>query len=145
MKKEYTIIIIAVVVVVVGWVFLSGMGLPLRTEQAIENEVPSVQNQNGGDMENGAPNIIVVSYNEMGFFPETVEVTQGETVVFVNLSNEPMWVASAIHPTHQLYPGFDSKGAVTLGERYEFAFDQKGTWKYHNHMRPGLTGTVIVK
>ena len=142
MNKQYSFIIIAVVVIIVGWIFLSGMGLPMPVEKVPENTVPA---QNGDGMENGAPAITVVSYNETGFSPESTEVMLGETVVFVNLSDEALWVASAIHPTHQLYPAFDSKQSFGIGERYEFTFDQKGTWMYHNHMRPGLTGTIIVK
>lgn len=146
MNKQLTIIIIAVIVLVVGWVFLGGMGLPAPSEKATENNVPGTSSvQNEDVAQNGAPNLVVVSYNKIGFSPESTEVSRGETVIFINLSDEPLWVASAIHPTHQLYPGFDSLRAFGVGERYEFTFDQKGEWKYHNHMRPGVTGTIIVK
>src|SRR3989344_1313969 len=146
MNKQYTIIIIAIVAIIVGWVFLSGMSksfIPTPTQEGTQNGAPSAQNGDGA--QNQVPNVAVVSFNATGFSPESVAVKQGEKIIFVNLSDEPMWVASAFHPTHQLYPEFDSKGSVSLGGRYEFTFDKKGEWKYHNHMRPGLTGTVIVK
>jgi hypothetical protein len=55
-----------------------------------------------------------------------------------------MWVASAVHPTHQLLPGFDQLASVAKGGTYEYSFAKVGTWKYHNHMKPTDFGGVVV-
>ena len=55
-----------------------------------------------------------------------------------------MWVASAVHPTHQLLPGFDRAQKRVSGGTYDYAFVKVGTWKYHNHVNPSDTGAVVV-
>ncbi len=86
----------------------------------------------------------VVTYTDTGFAPTTVTVKTGTTVTFVNESNIGMWVASAVHPTHQLLPGLNQTASVAKAGTYEYAFTKIGTWKYHNHMNPTQEGTVIV-
>lgn len=85
-----------------------------------------------------------VSYGTGGFVPNTVTVKIGTTVVWTNQSQSGMWVASAVHPTHQLLPGFDQLKSVTNGGTYEYTFVKVGAWKYHNHVQAADTGTVVV-
>ncbi len=85
-----------------------------------------------------------VSYGTGGFVPNTVTVKKGTAVVWTNQSQSGMWVASAMHPTHQLLPGFDELKSVSTGGTYEYTFEKVGTWKYHNHVAPADTGTVVV-
>ena len=42
------------------------------------------------------------------FDPETLTIKVGDTVEFKNESGEDKWPASNVHPTHELYPGFDA-------------------------------------
>ena len=46
----------------------------------------------------------VVTYTASGFSPTTVTISKGESVTWKNESNRRMWVASAVHPTHTIYP-----------------------------------------
>lgn len=85
-----------------------------------------------------------VKYTDTGFLPVTVTVKQGTTVTFTNDSTSGMWVASAVHPTHQLLPGFDQLTSSAKGTSYDYTFTKVGTWKYHNHVAPSFTGTVVV-
>ena len=85
-----------------------------------------------------------VTYSDTGFAPKTVTVKKGTTVRFVSTATGGMWVASAVHPTHQLLPGFDQLKSVGNGGTYDYAFVKVGTWKYHNHVNPSDTGSVVV-
>lgn len=85
-----------------------------------------------------------VGYTDNGFVPNTVTVLVGTTVQFANQSSTGMWVASAVHPTHQLLPGFDQLQSVARGGVYDYTFTKVGTWKYHNHVNATDTGTVVV-
>ena len=85
-----------------------------------------------------------VSYGTGGFVPNTVTVKKGTAVVWTNQNQSGMWVASAMHPTHQLLPGFDQLKSVGTGGSYEYAFVKVGTWKYHNHVQAADIGTVVV-
>lgn len=89
--------------------------------------------------------VIVVTYSNDGFAPKEIAVSVGQTVRFVNESSGNMWVASDVHPTHNILPEFDQKQSVGNGESYEFTFTKTGEWKYHNHIKPNAIGTIIVK
>ena len=91
------------------------------------------------------------------FSPNTLEVSKGTAVVFVNKGSSLSWPASAMHPTHTVYPGsgidkcgtgeeiFDACIGLEEGESWIFVFGEIGEWKYHDHLNPGKTGTVVVK
>src|SRR5690606_35921340 len=51
---------------------------------------------------------------------------------------------SSLHPTHEIYPEFDSKERVVPPENWEFVFDKAGSWKYHDHINSHATGIIIV-
>ena len=82
--------------------------------------------------------------NENGFSPATITVPKGTLVVFSNKGSRPHWPASAVHPTHELLPGFDALRGIAPGESYSFTFTKAGTWKYHDHLNPSRTGSVTV-
>ena len=99
-----------------------------------------------------------IAYSSEGFSPSTVTIKKGQTVRFLNTSNENTWPASAVHPRHQAYPGsdikkcgggeqgliFDACRGLIPGEMWDFTFTQAGTWKYHDHLHASKTGSVTV-
>ena len=95
----------------------------------------------------------IIKMTPNGFEPNEVTIDTNSTVIFVNQDKVQRWPASNIHPTHTLYPEkggcigskFDACGGVKPGEAYEFVFEQKGSWGYHDHLRPGLQGVIIIK
>jgi plastocyanin len=95
----------------------------------------------GGGGDDGA----TVRMGADGFSPETLMVEAGETVTFENESDDDRWPASNVHPTHELYPGFDARKAVLPGESYSFTFERRGRWGYHDHLNPDLQGTIVVE
>ena len=101
----------------------------------------------------------VVIYTDTGYLPNTLKIEAGETVTFKNQSSQAMWPASDLHPTHRLYSGtslaehcpdtegtaFDACTGIQPGSSWSFTFNKKGTWKYHDHLNPSFTGTIIVE
>lgn len=101
---------------------------------------------------------VVVRIDANGFDPKSLEIGQGDTVVFTNVGEEPHWPASNIHPTHRLYPGtensdcgteregsgFDACRPVMPGDSYTFTFDYPGLWRFHDHLNPQLSGKINV-
>jgi plastocyanin len=79
------------------------------------------------------------------FEPSTLTISKGETVEFENESGDDKWPASNVHPTHELYPGFDAQEPVLDGDSYEFTFDRPGRWGYHDHLKPDIQGTIVVE
>jgi plastocyanin len=88
--------------------------------------------------------IHTVELREEGFVPETIWVSPGDTVRFVNLLDKPFWPASNLHPTHEMYPEFDPKEPVPAGSSWSFRFRREGTWPYHDHLSPYYRGIVTV-
>lgn len=159
-------IIVGLVVLLVGvgagWYFLRGntsySGITKTEESSLIATTPSLEptvtlgsedSATGGVTEKGgvsgsALTKTSVSYRASGFTPNIVTVKKGTPVVWTNQSQSGMWVASAMHPTHQLLPGFDQLKSVANGGTYDYTFMKVGTWKYHNHVQASDFGTVVV-
>jgi plastocyanin len=88
--------------------------------------------------------VFVVIDDRGQFSPSAVKVSKGGKVTWINKSSVAVWPASAFHPTHTLYPGFDALRGLKTGETYSFVFEKVGSWKYHNHLNSGVTGVVEV-
>ncbi len=86
-----------------------------------------------------------VTLLDAGMSPMIVIVSSGATVRFFNDSTGLFWVASDPHPQHSALPGFDSQRSLIRGEEYRFTFKQSGTWGFHNHANPTMTGAVVVQ
>ncbi len=102
----------------------------------------------------------IVKITSSGFEPKALTVKAGTTVTFVNEDSNKHWPASAVHPTHEAYPGssikkcdtvdvmhqnFDACKGLAQGESFSFNFNEKGSWKYHDHLRTSSTGTIMVE
>jgi plastocyanin len=141
---------------VVGW-FARGYAPQMGSEETREfSEVtptPGVTLEVSGEEATGGATggekgavvaTAAVQYTANGFTPATLTVRKGTTVVFTNSSTAGMWVASDVHPTHQLLSGFDQRESVGAGGTYRYTFAVVGTWRYHDHVNPQRTGTVVV-
>ena len=85
-----------------------------------------------------------ITITPTGFSPSTVTVKVGTVVTWTNSSGDTARVSSDPHPTHTSLPGFDST-TLAAADTYAYTFTKVGTWGYHNHEDPALTGTVIVQ
>ena len=149
-------IIVAVVIIVAG---LAGFFLFRDTEAPISSPIispsPSQTAPSPIIQETPSPSVEqnVVVYTDAGYSPSTLRIKKGGTVVFKNQSSRQMWPASAVHPTHRNYPTtggcigstFDACRQVQPGDSWSFKFDIAGSWKYHDHLSPGDTGTIVVE
>ena len=159
-------IIIALIVIIVaigGWFVLS------RPSAAPGEQTPTTTENN--QTENAADNTtdikVEVSTNkthevmhtDAGFSPANLTVKVGDTVTFKNQSSADMWVASAMHPTHSVYNGttlqqhcpdpenndFDQCQSGGAGTSWSFTFTKAGSFGYHNHVKAGVFGKIIVE
>ncbi|MBI2020495.1 cupredoxin domain-containing protein [Candidatus Daviesbacteria bacterium] len=87
----------------------------------------------------------LVTISSSGFSPKEITVKVGTVVTWVNEDSEDHTVNSAVHPTHQVYPPLNNVGTLKPGERKGFMFDKVGTYNYHDHLNPSLTGSVTVE
>ena len=129
--------------------FLARNGMKMfEAEKEIAGKEEDEDENKGGDNKNKekvvATNVIVVIDENGNFSPFEVKIKKGGQVTWVNKSSHRVWPASAAHPTHLEYPGFDSLKGLDTGESYSFVFEKTGSWKYHNHLNPGMRGEVKV-
>lgn len=103
----------------------------------------------------------LVTLTDSGFSPASVTVQAGDTVRFVNQSSRGMWVATDEHPTHTEYDGtstrehcidglntngsFDQCQQAQAGSFWEYTFEKRGTFGFHNHVGASNTGTIVVE
>lgn len=123
------------------------------TQTTTENVTSGTQPESQSEVQN------VVIYTDSGYSPRTLKVKVGEIVTFKNQSSQAMWPASAMHPSHTVYSGtslsehcpdttgtaFDACTGIQPGNSWSFTFNKKGNWKYHDHLNPSFTGTIIVE
>lgn len=93
----------------------------------------------------GAANVFTVAMEDGKFTPNKTTIKKGQTIIFVNRGKEGHWPASNIHPSHGIYPEFDSKEPILSGASWSFTFDRTGTWRFHDHLFPDMKGVVIVE
>ena len=124
---------------------------------ASDNAMTSNQDSDSEMTDEETAEETTVRYGSSGFSPETVTISAGETVQFMNERADPMWVASDEHPTHTEYSGTsrnehcgpgDAEEAFDQcesGDSFTFTFTQTGSWDYHNHLNPSDGGTIVVE
>jgi len=96
---------------------------------------------------NSAPqDVVVVIMSGMTYDKEEISIKRGQTIRFENTSVDEMyWPASNIHPSHGIYPEFDPQEPVMAGKSWSFKFNKAGSWRFHDHLHPQITGTINVE
>lgn len=92
--------------------------------------------------EQGAIHEVVIK--NFAFDPAEITIKKGDTVKWTNEDSAPHFVASNPHPTHTDLPALSS-GTLSTGQSFSLAFTKTGTFGYHCHLHPSMTGTVIVE
>lgn len=142
MSKKYVSIAVIAILMIVGVWYL------MRSPKTQE-EKPITQTQE----ENKQLDKNTVYHTDSGFSPNPLKIKVGETIIFKNDGSRPIWVASAVHPTHNVYPTtggcigstFDSCADIEPGKSWSFKFDFMGNWKYHDHLNASDYGSIIVE
>lgn len=98
----------------------------------------------GKSMSGMAMPMETIRYTNEGYVPANMTIKQGTMIMFVNESDQDMWVASNGHPAHMDLPTFDQFEFSPKGTQYVYTFDQVGSWKYHDHIAPIYGGVITV-
>ncbi len=160
MKKVLITIIIIILVIIGGIIILINNANNEKNKQDTEGgSIRVIAPEDSGikEVDTGKINNLI-TITSSGFSPNRLEISAGESVTFINQDSSKHWPASNVHPTHTAYPGSDIKKCQTNDEKnifdackelanseeYSFTFNEKGSWSYHDHLRPSLTGVIIV-
>lgn len=151
MNKQIIVIGIVIFAFVIGFVYWQGTG----SRQALVSEESVKETSSSDDSLSG----FLIRGSDEGFSPGEMTIPAGAYVSFKNEGSRPFWPASAVHPTHTVYPNsdirkcgtpeaagmFDACAPVSPGEAWTFRFIHTGSWNYHDHLNPNHRGTIIVK
>ena len=152
-------------ILIVGGIIIVGLGGFFLFQSS--NQKPAVEEtgEEMGEMMPPSPEATasqgehVVVYSDGGYAPKEMTIKKGDKVTFRNESARETWPASAMHPSHTLYPGssiqkceteemtrvFDACMGLMQGEEWSFEFQEVGTWNYHDHKHAEHWGTIIVE
>lgn len=149
-KNSYLVIAIIVLLAIGGFILFKKQTSQPKVKEMEQKPVVRVEPKKQESSESNASNDNTmvknqVTYAGSGFSPNPITIKLGETVTWKNDTSDLMWVASAVHPTHLEYPGFDQLKGSENGTTYSFKFDKAGTWKYHDHLHPSNFGSVVVE
>lgn len=84
-----------------------------------------------------------ITYVDSGFVPQTLTVQSGDIVRIMNESSRALQFSSDDHPIHLDNPELNM-ASLRPGEEGAIQVVSNGTWGYHNHLRPGDTGSITV-
>ncbi|HLF53904.1 MAG TPA: hypothetical protein VI544_01880 [Candidatus Nanoarchaeia archaeon] len=149
MKKIVVISIVLLSLVLLG-VYLSQTGEEV-------NSTSTITEKSGERLSEVKTYTVEITSN--GYSPKELEINKGDKVTWINTNSVQHWPASAMHPTHTVYPGssmekcgtseqseiFDACSGLKVGESWSFVFNEAGSWKYHDHLNLANTGTVTVR
>jgi plastocyanin len=82
---------------------------------------------------------VVVVYTGDRFTPSIAVITRGQKIIFLNQSDDKMWVTS-----DGSLPALNQGVAVSRGGTYSFIFNNTGKYIYLNKENPTRKGSVVV-
>jgi len=83
------------------------------------------------------PGVNMVSIENLAFNPNTLTVSTGTTVTWINNDNVDHTVNSE--------SGLFNSGTLTKGKNYTYTFTEPGTYNYICSLHPSMRGTIKVQ
>ena len=145
MSRNVVIAGVVILVLIVGGWFLTrpkqiaAPEVSQPTQESSSSESASAASSGAQMMEKN-----VVSITAGGFSPQTITIKVGESVTWTNNDSENHTVNSDPHPTHTLNP-FLNLGLIKTAEQKSVTISKTGTFTYHDHLNPSLTGSITVE
>ena len=145
-RKQVAAIVLVLAVVGVGLgLFFANQGNtetePTPVPKATAKPGATATASPSGSAANTQP---AIRFTSSGFLPVTLTVAAGATVTIHNDSDRTLEFASDPHPTHTENP-FLNLGTFAPGQTKTVKIPEAGTFTYHNHLDPSLTGTIVAK
>lgn len=146
MSKNTIIVLVGILVLALVGFFLlkpqTNTQVPPQTQE-VSQPTPSQTPQTASeDAMMKEENIVKITSS--GFSPKSVTIKVGEKVTWTNDDSANHTVNSSPHPIHTDNP-FLNLGLIRMEESKSVTFDSAGTYKYHDHLNPSLTGSVTVE
>lgn len=141
--------VIAIVVIIAGlgaggYAAFHGSGSNAANPNANTSPTPSTSNDQAGSDTSATQVAATITFTGSGFTPSVTTVKTGDTVQVVNNSSQTLDFDSDPHPVHTDEPELNV-GTIEPGKSKTFTVTHPGHWGFHDHLNPGLTGTLDVQ
>ena len=134
---------IAIGAIVLGLIFSPAVAL--TETEGTRHAVEYLETNSASD---AIKHVRIVGLEEVSFAPNTININQGDTVVFTNVdgSNGGMdhTVISVKTGTRESNDIFNS-GILNVGEIFKVTFQQSGNFEYLDSLQPTNPGRINVK
>ncbi len=146
MSKNLIVAVVVILILAVGGFYFikSQQNAPVSPSQEVSSPTPAQTQAPAASEEAMMKGETLVKITANGFSPNSLTVKAGEIVTWQNDDSANHTVNSAPHPTHTAYPPLNL-GVIKPGDKKSLTFDKAGTYKYHDHLNPSLTGSVTVQ
>lgn len=144
MSRNTTIgIIVVVLVLLLGWFYIKSQKATTAPVQTLATQVtePSTNPATGSAIP-AEKNMVKITAD--GFAPQSITIKIGESITWTNTDTVDHTVNSTPHPAHTAYPPLNLD-AIKPDASKSLTFPTAGTYKYHDHLNPSLTGSVTVQ
>lgn len=139
-------VVVILLLILVGWYLMRPKQPTTQTPQPshtpISTESTASPTATQRAMMQEEKNLVKITANS--FSPQSITVKAGESVTWENTDTENHTVNSDNHPTHLLY-SFLNLGVIKPGDKKSVTLSKAGTFTYHDHLNPSLTGSVTVQ
>ena len=133
--------VVIVVLILAGWYLMRPKG---TTTPEVSQSTPPAATESA----NASPSAMMaekkVTISSTGFLPKSITIKAGESVTWTNNDSANHTVNSDPHPTHTLYP-FLNLGLIKPGAEKSVTVSETGSYTYHDHLNPSLTGSITVE
>lgn len=154
-----TFIIIAVILLAILVIAFPGQlpslvwqqGATTTTDTETQNGTPAASSFNpaaGARVLEDGKYVTYIYFTGKAFVPQTVVISSGEKVRFVDASSLTMRVGSqTANLSSSYYSSLNEANPKGKGSTYEITLSQPGVWSYQNlpSSQPLITGTVYVR
>jgi plastocyanin len=152
-----TKIILGIVVIILAggiwWFFFSTNStktenLAAKSTSDTSSSTSSANTSSGADDSEKSQDANTITYTDSGYNPQSLTINSGETITWVNDSSATAQIGSDNHPSHnnnRELTGNEFVIELAPGESAKVQLTKTGEWGYHNHLKPSVTGTIIVE
>ena len=136
-------IIVALIAIVLGVII--SPAIALSEADAMKKSVEIEDTISTSDI---VKTVRIVGLDEISFAPNTINITPGNTVNFINVDGSNGGTSHTVTSvkTETMEPNvtFDS-GILRVGETYQLTFLEPGTYEYFDLLHPTVSGRIYVK
>lgn len=133
MNNKIVIGIILVIVVIGGLILISKYPSSNNQQLSVQPQTSSQTNPQISPKTSVASNNIVIQ--NFSFNPSSLTVKQGTKVAWVNNDSAP----------HKIKSDAFNSTDLNQGDKFEFTFNNKGTFTYICSIHPSMKGEIIVE